>query len=249
MRPPPITRAKPAFAVRSSVLGTEYRVYVDASEKGAAKPAVVFVDGDYTFDWAVEAYRSLRAAGAVAPLVIAAVGYGKPFGDPGNRRGRDYTPDASAEEPESGGAETFLKVLTGPIWRELASRHRVREDRRAVGGHSLGGLFALYALLQATPFFTDAIVGAPSLWWAEGRFFGRVSELQAKRRMHPGRLFLGIGEEDSASMKAEFARLERQLAGRPIAGLSVAARRFAGRDHYDVATDLFRAGLASLFGG
>lgn len=249
-RPPPITRAKPAFVVRSDELDTDYAVYVHAPPASGGEgpwPALALIDGDYAFDWAVAAYEQLRTAGQVPPLVLAAVGYGEPFGSPRNHRGRDYTPDAAPEEPSSGGADRFLAHLSGPIWKELASQYPLRDDLRGIAGHSLSGLLALHALFQPRPFFNRALVGAPSLWWADRRFFARVEKLRRRTPSLPARLFLGIGEHDTESMKDDYTQFENRLAAAPFTGLEIVSRRFPNRDHYDVTPDLFRAGLVALF--
>ncbi|MGH7995564.1 MAG: alpha/beta hydrolase [Opitutaceae bacterium] len=247
--PPPLTRKKPLFASYSEALDTEYVVYVeppDGPPGPPGYPTVILVDGDYAFDPAAAACRNLRRTNLIAPIVLAAVGYGRPFGHAGNRRGRDYTPDTAQEEPLSGGADRFLAHLTGPIWADLADRFSLSPERRVVGGHSLGGLFALHALFQMKPFFSGAIVGAPSLWWADRRFLARVDHLRDRKSSLPGRLFLGIGERDTESMKKDMEAFETQLAARPFTGLTLTSLTLADRDHYDVAKDLFRAGLQNL---
>jgi predicted alpha/beta superfamily hydrolase len=247
---PQPTRAPAAFLSRAADLGTAYHVYVHAPDPAVTPgpwPAVLLVDGDYFFDPAVAAYEALRQAGGVPPLVLAAVGYGKAFGDPENRRGRDYTPTKSVMESSSGGANDFLAHLTGPLWSELASRYPLRANVRAIAGHSLGGLFALHAAFQPRPFFHRALVGAPSIWWGRRGFLRLVAKLRAQQASLPVRLFLGVGEEETPSMLGDLALFEQQLAKRPFTGLEVTTRKFPGRNHYNVLPELFRDGLHTLF--
>ncbi|EIQ01011.1 putative hydrolase of alpha/beta superfamily [Opitutaceae bacterium TAV1] len=255
------TSPAPAFLSRSTALATDYHVFVeapDASRHPGPWPVAVVVDGDYMFAPLVQAAAKLRSSARLhpplPPVLLVGVGYGKSFGDPANRRGRDYTPTASAEEPGSGGADAFLAHLTGPLWAELARRYPVRNDLRLLAGHSLGGLFALHALFQPRPFFNRVLVGAPSLWWDDHRFLSRVARrqqeipLQAPRHPPPApvRLFLGIGAEDTESMTGDLARFERQLAESPIPGLETVSRTFPRHDHYNVLPRLFHDGLAAL---
>ncbi len=243
------TQTPPAFAFRCPSAGNDNLAYVSAPAEPGPWPAVVLMDGDYTFDAAVAAYGELRAAGAIPPLLIAALGYGKPFGSPENHRGRDYTPDAAPEEPSSGGADRFLGCVIEGFWPELARRFPVRDDARAIAGHSLGGLFAIHALFQAEPFFTRGLVGAPSIWWAGRAFLQRLDRLRDSTEELPARLFLGWVAEETPSTKEDVALLQAQLARRPFQGLELAPVVFPGRDHYNVVPDLFRAGLKDLFGG
>jgi predicted alpha/beta superfamily hydrolase len=249
MRPPPITRAKPAFVSHSRETGTDYTIYIDAPQGARGpSPAVIVLDGDYFFDEAVRQSRLLSEAGRIPPAVVVGVGYGVGFGKPGNFRGRDYTPTASRDEPSSGGAGRFLSYLTGSLWPELAKRHRLREEGRVIAGHSLGSLMVVHALFQARPFFTLALASAPSLWWDDRSVLGLISKLRDSRASLEGTLYLGVGENDSPSMASDIGLLEKQLNDRPFKGLRIVSEVFPGRDHYDVMPFTLGGGLASLLG-
>jgi uncharacterized protein len=243
---PSITRAKPAFVSRSGETGTEYTIYIDEPDSLGPWAAVLVMDGDFFFDAAAEAARSLAREGRIPPTAVVGVGYGVGFGQPGNFRGRDYTPTAAPEEPTSGGADTFLRYLSGTLWPELVRRHPLREIGRVIAGHSLGSLLVLHALFQPRPFFSLALASAPSIWWDNRSILGLVSGLHSRQSELAGRLYLGVGEEDSPSMTGDLGLLEKQLKDRPFDGLLVESERFPGRDHYDVVPYSVRAGLATL---
>lgn len=248
----PALEMKPAFQLHSPETGTDYLVYVDAPDPQVAPgpwPAVLFMDGDDQFSFAVEAGRELRAAGRGPPLLLVGVGYGASYTQAANRRGRDYTPTPHSDEPTSGGAENFLKFLGGTLWAELARRFPLSQDVRGIGGHSLGSLLVLHALWQEPLFFTHYLASAPSIWWADRSILEQGLRRRERSAALPARLFLSVGEEDSASMTGDLRLLEEQLAARPFAGLEVIRRRFPGRNHFNVLPDAFRAGLVALFGG
>jgi hypothetical protein len=248
---PRLTKVKPAFVSRSKETGTDYVIYVDAPDPAQAPgpwPAVLLMDGDFLFDPAVKACRSLRKAGGTGPVAVVGVGYGAGFGEPGNFRGRDYTPTAGPEEPASGGADRFLEYLGGSLWPELARRFPLRETGRALAGHSVGSLFVLHALFQARPFFNLALASAPSIWWDNRSILRLAAALRARRAVLHGHLYLGAGAEDTPSMIGDMALLEKQLGDRPFKGLRVDSELFAGRNHYDVVPDTLRSGLAVLLG-
>ena len=244
---PPV---EPAFKLGSSPTGTEYWIYLAAPDMAAEPgpwPAVVFMDGDDQFRHAVMAYRKLRKEGEVPPLLLVGVGYGASYTKPGNRRLRDYTPTAMKTEDDSGGADPFLGFLVEHLWPELARRHPLHAELRGIAGHSLGSLLALHALFQHQPFFNRVLASAPAIWWDDRELLCRTGKLQRNNCSIPARLFLGVGENDTASMLTEFEMLEDQLAAQPLAGLEVISRRFPGRDHYNVLPDAFGAGLRQLF--
>jgi predicted alpha/beta superfamily hydrolase len=240
---------KPAYTLTDPATGTDYRVFLElppANELGP-HPAVVFMDGDDQFRAAVEAYRAARAAGEVMPLVLVGLGYGASYMKPANKRVRDYTPAPLATEAESGGADRFLSFVTKTFWPDLARRVPVREDLRGLAGHSLGSLFVLHALWQEKPFFNRLLASAPSLWWADRAILCDAQNLQRQGVALTAKLFLSVGEADSASMTGDLTLLEDQLAALPFPQLEVVSQRFPGKNHFNVLPEAFGAGLRALF--
>jgi predicted alpha/beta superfamily hydrolase len=242
---------KPTFKIHSPETGTDYVIYVDVPEAKSSPgpwPALLFMDGDDQFAAAVAAARELCAAGTVPPLLLVGVGYGASYTQAANKRGRDYTPTPHRDEPVSGGAARFTEFLEKTLWPELARRYPLRADVRGIGGHSLGSLLVLHALWQEPLFFTHYLASAPSIWWADRSILGQAVRRRERSATLPARLFLAVGEEDSASMTGDLTLLEQQLAARPFAGLEITVRRFPRRNHFNVLPDSFRAGLAALLG-
>jgi hypothetical protein len=236
---------KPAFTLLSPETGTEYWIHV--AEPAAPGPwtAVAILDGDDMFKPAVEARGQ---AGVLPPLLLVGVGYGGSFNKPANKRVRDYTPVRAHEEATSGGADKFLQFLTHTLWPELARRYPIRDDRRGLGGYSLGALLVLHALFQPKPFFSHYLAGSPSIWWADAAILKQVAAIRTQEPLLAGKLFLSVGEKDSESMTGDLARLEQQLAALAFPRLAASVRRFPGKDHYNALPDAFRTGLGVLFG-
>lgn len=239
----------PVFTLHSPETGTDYRIYVEAPPTNLRRPipAVLWLDGDDQFGAATNAYRAGHAAGEIPPLLLVGVGYGASYTKPGNRRIRDYTPTAMATESGSGGADAFVEFLRRTLWSELGRRYAIRDDERGLAGHSLGSLLVVHALFQRQPFFNRLLASAPSLWWDDRAVLCAAQKLQRTGAALPARLFLSVGEEDTASMTGDLELLEQQLAAMPFPKLEVVSQRFPGRDHYNVLPDAFRAGLATLF--
>jgi hypothetical protein len=245
------TLRKSDFVLPSPQTGTDYSIFVAAPELAREPgpwPAIAFMDGDDQFKYAVAAYRAARDTGEVPPLLLVGVGYGASYTKPGNQRLRDYTPTALATEPGSGGADGFVAFLADTLWPELAKRHPVSDDQRGLAGHSLGSLLVLLALFQRKPRFNRFLASAPSLWWDERSVLRLAVARRDATGELPARLFLGVGTEDTPSMTGDLALLEAQLAERPFKALEILSQRFAGRDHYNVLPESFRAGLHALFG-
>jgi predicted alpha/beta superfamily hydrolase len=245
---PQLTQAKPAFVSHSRETASGYTVYVDAPASKAPAPVVLLMDGDFFFDPAVAAARSLAEEGLIPPPLVVGVGYGASFGKPGNHRGRDYTPTAAAEEPSSGGAEAFHTYLVRTLWPELAARYPVSEKGRLIAGHSLGSLLVLHALFRRQPFFNLALASAPSIWWDNRSILGLVAGVRETTDRIDGALYLGVGGEDTPSMAGDLELLRAQLAARPFQGLRVHSEVIPEHDHYTAAPATLRSGLARLLG-
>ncbi len=243
------THPRPSFVLSSPQTGTDYPIFLDVpADQPGPWPAVLFLDGDDQFRFAVQAAHLARAAGDIPPTLLVGVGYGASYTKPGNQRLRDYTPTAVATEAGSGGAEPYLRFLTDTLWPELGRRFPVREDVRGLAGHSLGALLVLHALFQRKPFFHRYLASAPSLWWDNRALMCEAQNLQATGTTLTARLFLGVGENDSASTLADLEQFEAQLTAQPFPKLEVISRSFPARDHYNVLPDSFSAGLKSLLG-
>ncbi len=238
------------FRLRSPQNGTEYHIDVavpEAAREADAWPVLLVLDGHDQFPIAVEAYAALRAAGTVQPLLLVGLGYGVSYRHPANRRGRDYTPSASDEEPDSGGADVFQSFVVEMLWPELTRRWPVHATVRGIAGHSVGALFVLHALFQSRPFFTHHLASAPSIWWDHRALLCAAARLREAQAELPARLFLAVGEQDSSSMHVDLELLTDQLTARPFTGLDVTRQVIRGRNHYDVLPDAFRSGIRALF--
>lgn len=245
-------RLAPAF--RLSARDADYAIYVElppgaAEASDATWPAVLCLDGDDQFEILRAARASLVAEGTLPPLLLVGVGYGASYQEPANRRARDYTPAPIEGAPEGGGADAFLGFLAGRLWPELERRYPIDRYTRGVAGHSLGALFALHALLKPEPFFNRVLASAPSIWWGERALLESIADLRATQDALPARVFLGVGERDSRSMREDLDLLEARLAAEPFAGLEISRARFPRKNHFNSIAPGFRAGLAALFQG
>jgi len=104
------------------------------------------------------------------PPVLVAVGYagGKRLDGPG--RAYDYTPTAPTSDRfrqmATGGANVFLAWLLERLEPAVARQVPLDHTRRALWGHSLGGLFVAHALLTRPDAFAQGYAASPSLWWS-----------------------------------------------------------------------------------
>ena len=93
-----------------------------------------------------------------------------------DERTRDYTPpvvDGPDEDPmgrAGGGASAFFTLLKDQVVPGAEQGVQIDPTRRALWGHSYGGLFVLFAAAREDSPFTRYHSASPSLWWDHGRF-------------------------------------------------------------------------------
>ncbi|HEX4935560.1 MAG TPA: alpha/beta hydrolase-fold protein, partial [Gemmatimonadaceae bacterium] len=145
------------FLVKARSNGVEYRVDVwlpPGLDTMTVRPPAFFVtDGNLAFHSVHQTVVMLGISGEVPPMVVVGIGYPETDGrgyTPAYiaNRTRDYTPTRETGMPGGGGSAAFLAFLKDELVPMVESRYRTDPARRGLGGHSLGGLFATYALLH-----------------------------------------------------------------------------------------------------
>ena len=160
---------------RKTILGDgTYRIFLAiprTAPPAAGFPILYLLDGNAVFDLLTS--EQLASANGV---ILAGIGHDtdRRFDPPS--RSRDYTPsfDKRAPFPDPdrpdrliGGAEQFLRRLAGPLMKATEANAPVDPARRIIFGHSLAGMFALYAMLKIPGVFRRFFAASPSLWWGD----------------------------------------------------------------------------------
>jgi predicted alpha/beta superfamily hydrolase len=180
-----------SFQLRSRVLG-ETRVIDVTLPRGYASsadryPLVVVLDGEFEHEIAAAIARFYASASQLPPTIVVGVR--------NTNRMRDMTPPpvpgltVPREAGSAGGAENFLRFLANELTPYLDSVYRTA-PMRVIVGHSLGGLFALYALAKQPALFTGYVVMEPSVWWNEGREFAAAREALSRPEARRVRLMM-----------------------------------------------------------
>ena len=244
----------------------DYAIFVvlpAAPPPAAGYPVLYLLDGNA---WIVSAAEALRfqsrfaVQSAIEPMMIVAVGYPgrKPF-DLG-RRAFDFLPKHTsckiasrfmqgAPWHQPGGAASFLDFLTGPLRTALAERYPVDPARQVLCGHSFGGFFALYALLNQPWSFEKYVALSPSLWWDDGSLLKQADALSVTLPHDLGaELLIAVGGDEtpdrphiSARMESDACRFAEILAQRGPARMRIVCRILAGENHQSLPIAMFSA--------
>ena len=237
-----------AHHIRSSVLGEDrpYLVYDPPGTRGDPMPLIVLLDGDVHFHHATGAVRFLMDQGRVPPVRVVAV--------PNTTdRIRDLAPAVIGDTalrrttPTAGGADRMLRFLSDELLPEVERTYGAAPFRVLVG-HSLGGLFAAYALLTRPETFQAYIAISPAMDWDHERLTDSLVARLAREPRPRGWFYATMGGLEPADrMIAPFQRVERALREHAPASLEWRFTVLAGEDHGSTPHRSTYDGLEAIF--
>lgn len=231
------------FVIRDPKSQVDYRIYValpQGYDKGSTRYPVLFtLDADGTFALAAQAYRLLRVEPATPELVIIGIGYEMTGPARRAQRERDLTPTRSRPESATGEAAAFLAFITGTLIPAVEANYRIDSTDRAIFGHSLGGLFVLYALFEQPAVFQRYIASSPSLWWDNAMMLRKEALFSANRTALEKTVFMSVGTGESKDMLEYFQPFADVLSSRKYRGLKFTSTLLTDETHMTA----FPAGL------
>lgn len=160
---------------RDPASGRTWRVFAQAPLTAApagGHPLLLVLDANQSFVLAAQLARNLlERPSDVRGDVPIVVGIDHPTAimDHDARR-RDFTPPDAAGSPSSGGADALLGFIANQLQPQVAARWPVNATRQTLFGHSLAGLFTMYAMFARPGLFGAYAAASPSLWWRDGQW-------------------------------------------------------------------------------
>ena len=239
------------FTLRNAATQSAYRIYValppDYENSGKRYPVVYILDADNTFALVTQAYRLLRVDSMMPDLLFVGIGYEGSASERRLRRNRDLTPTRISTNEATGESAQFLSFLAGTIVSAVDSMYRTISTDRAIFGHSLGGLFALYALFERPDIFQRFIVSSPSLWWDGATILQHESRFARTRTSLPKSIYMSVGSQEPADMLQNFQPLADSIKSRRYADLRFTAVVLPEETHLTVVATSFLRGLRALY--
>jgi len=218
------------FAARD---GARYRLLISVPEEtppARGFPVLVLVDGHALFPVAATVAR-LQAqrpeATGVGPAVVIGIGYpdGRPFD--AERRQRDLLP-----VPD--GADRFLDMIVAEVLPAVAKIAPLDPARRALAGHSYGGLFTLHTLFTRPGLFEAHVAGSPSIWWQDRAILACEEAFRRGSADPAGRLLITVGSHEQAPiLPVTPQRAERLARARMRDNAAEMAERLAASGRID----------------
>ena len=243
-RPDPVVIGN-KFQIESKVLAETRTYFIHTPPKyksgKEAYPLLMLQDPESEFTLAAAAVDILSESGRIPPMIIVGI--------KNSNRFRDMTPSrpAKAVGESAGGADKFLAFIADELLPTIDRTYRTRPYRVLVG-HSLGGLFAVYALMNRPDVFQGYIAISPSLWWddqalvkASPLFFAAHEALRAD-------LYLSMGSEGQEMLGGAW-KLSAILEESKLPNLRWQFKRSPEEDHGTIPYPSIYEGLQAIFKG
>ena len=226
---PAIAQESPAIehSIRSTVLEQERTFTVQLPPSYSAQttndyPVLYLLDGEHNLGYSAPVATFLAQNSRIPEIIIVAV-------HSGVTRAVDYLPEYASRNGAPGQADRFLEHLAAELIPFVEENYRAA-PLRLISGHSLGGTFVTYAMVERPELFqaylaqspyTDEAVGAPLLERLENAL-ETTPDLDAFYYMNLG---------DEPDLEPNFDRMETILGGASSDTFEWIAEREAGKTH------------------
>jgi predicted alpha/beta superfamily hydrolase len=231
-------------SINSTVLGEKRIIQVVLPEKykpgSTDKYDVLYVlDGEGNTKTMTDVQHFLEGEGAIPSTIIVGV--------LNTDRNRDFLPTHVADTKTSGGADKFLSFFKNELIPYIDKTYPSDGDN-TLFGHSFGGVFVTYALLNEPQLFKSYIAADPSYWWDKG-----VMRMQVKEKL-PGltnlnKTFFITGREGQALTGMGIPPMDTILKAIAPVGLNWKLSAYPNETHGTVRLKSMYDGLKFTYAG
>jgi predicted alpha/beta superfamily hydrolase len=161
-------------------------------------------DGDWNLKLLSTIGRFVQGESFMPPFILVAL--------PNTNRMRDFMPTHVAATPGSGGADKFLAFLKNELIPYVDKTYP-SNGHNMLFGHSAGGLFAMYALLNEPQLFDSYLAIDPALWW-DGGYIHKL----AAQKLGPaqsGKSFFVAGRDEQGLRQMGITEMNALVQGKP----------------------------------
>ena len=235
--------------------GRDYRITVGVpdsyvTEPNRRYPILYITDGYWDYKLLKSIVGGLAYDKSIPEIILVGIGYPGDAPDYGRLRRWDLTPVRGADDDqmgEGGHAAEFLAVLEGQIMPFVENRYRVDNSYRVLGGSSLGGLFALYALFTKPALFAAYIAPSPATPYARGWLFEYEDAFAKARKPLAARLYMTAAEKEEAWVVDAIKKFDGQLRAHAYPQLTYEFRVIDGERHAATKPESFNRGVRFAF--
>jgi predicted alpha/beta superfamily hydrolase len=238
------------FQIESKVLAETrtYVIHTPAYYKNGrdAYPVLVLLDAENNFAYTSAAVHLLSSNGRIPAMIVVGIN--------NTDRRRDMTPSKPATgdggatwKGSAGGADRFLSFIADELLPTIDRDYRTRPYRVLIG-HSLGGLFAVYSLMNRLDVFKGYLVTSPALWWDEQALIKTAQPFFAAHKDLRADLYMSMANEGEEMLGGAW-KLSAVLEESKLPNLRWQFKRYPEEDHGTVPYISTYDGLQAIFAG
>lgn len=155
-------------------------------EKNQKYPVVYILDGEVLLP-TVSNVQDFYNGGFTPEMVLVGISNNK-------HRTRDLTTSTIDNNDENGEAENFSNFIETELIPFIENKYQVNNFRTLIG-HSYGGLFTIYTLINHPQLFSNYIAIDPSLDWDDQKLVKEAQGLLATQNYENKSMFMSLSEQ------------------------------------------------------
>ncbi|MFC1565828.1 alpha/beta hydrolase-fold protein [Candidatus Neomarinimicrobiota bacterium] len=226
------------ISIESKILNETREVFVftpDGYEQGNESFPVIYVLDGETHFFIASAIANFLANNQRIPKTIV-------VGIPNIARNRDFTP-AVKQQPNSGGADNFIKFLDEELMNFVDNKYRT-QDFNVLFGHSLCGMFSVYTLFTNSELFDAYIAASPWLMYDNEYVVKKAEEKLVSKSNFISQIYMSIGNEP-----AYFNSLDKLTSLLTVneSGINWTLEKYEDEDHGSIPFRTISDGLGYIF--
>lgn len=238
-----------SLRIKSDVLGEERLILIRTPpgyDAGTQRYPVMYItDGDAHIAHTAASVDFLARNGRMSELILVGI--------TNTDRTRDLSPThvttagatGAPQFPTSGGADKFLKFMETELFPQIEKNYRTH-PYRILAGHSLGGLFAVHAMISRPELFNAVIAVSPALQWDNQVVVKRAEDFLKTRKEATRTLYFSMGYEPGP-IDDSFHQFKQALTKQQSKGLDWEAQELTDEDHGSVVLRSHYAGLRKIY--
>jgi len=228
----------------SQIVNDDYKLYFflppNYSEE-KSYPVIYLLDGDWHTNRVAKEINQLWKENSIPECILIGIGNS-------DNRARDYTyPTDNDFDANSGHADKFYEFIKKELIPHVEDNYSTDTTSRHILGHSAGGFFVLYAMLNdenpAHSVFKGYIAASPSIHWVNGYLFDMEQELSERTNDFCCSLFISTGSDEGVAVNVLAIEMYERLLNRNYIGFEIDYRNLKDKAHEGASIPGFVEGI------
>lgn len=254
---PALAQSFPRVGIRGTELRhldskiIEERFEIDVSlPKGYAAgnrdyPVLYVIDAETNFGATSYITNRLMKNEDIPKVIVVGIAYDTSYEAFYDKRQRDLTPKRVG--PGYGGASKFAEFIETELIPFIEANYRTSTTDRALYGHSYGGLFGLYMLLEYPDVFPRILALSPSVWFGEEYLIPLEQAYYKSGHQPKAVVYTAVGEWEGKGFKRSWNSLVKNIKAHAYTELLLKTETLEKENHRSIFGVGFTNGLRYIF--